>query len=174
LTLDKISSFECHLANTRQTYILPSVSQNTRQRGLAKGSTGALFAECQASRHSTRRELCRVPVRALDKGTTKGIHWSLLCRALVQQAFGKKEPLSSVNEDTRQRLHHHYLAPRRRFFFVECHVHSVKSLSSVRKKYSTKKVLPMYSSPRPLYRESHLAKQLCPVVTTATLAKVRR
>jgi hypothetical protein len=36
-----------------------------------------------------RGSLCRVPPRALGKGTSKRVHWSLLCRALVHQALSK-------------------------------------------------------------------------------------
>jgi hypothetical protein len=45
-----------------------------------------------ASPTGTRQKesLCRVPPGALDKGTSKRTHWSLLSRALVQQALGKE------------------------------------------------------------------------------------
>jgi hypothetical protein len=69
-----------HLA---KKLILLSASRSTRQMGPLEPSLSS------ASPTSTRQRgsLCQVHPRALGKGTRKGPHWSLICRALVQKAL---------------------------------------------------------------------------------------
>jgi hypothetical protein len=58
-----------------------------------------------------------VPPNALDKGTNKGARWCSLCQELVRRALSKGEAIN------------------------ECLlIHSAKN-----KKYSTKRLLPIYS-----------------------------
>jgi hypothetical protein len=100
---------------------------------------------------------------ALGKGTGKGANWCFLCRAPDRQALGKgasfaeceasrhsveAPSLPSLFDYTRQSLRLHHLSPSQRLFFAECPT----------KKHSTKKSLPMYSSPSFFYGESHSAE----------------
>jgi hypothetical protein len=100
-----------------------------------------------------------------------GSHGVFLCRGPVHKALGKGA-FAECHSGTQQSLCHRHLAPWRRLFF--CRVPD--------KKYSTKKSLPICSSPRLLCRVSHSSKdfvgcfpgfakwfrhstkQLCPVV----------
>jgi hypothetical protein len=63
-----------------------------------------------------------VPLGVLGKGTSKGIHESLLCRALVQQALDKKGDFAECHGGTQQRLCHRHLASWRRLVFAEYQV----------------------------------------------------
>jgi hypothetical protein len=139
---------ECCCQGTRQIYwrrgplegSLPSASPpDTRQRGL----------------------LCRVPTRALGTGTGGGAHWTSLCRGPLGQTLGKiglfaechrrhsaKDPSPSLGAVTMTFL---------------CRVPNGTRQSLCRvpdKKYSAKRLLPMYSSSSVLYRVLHSAKPL--------------
>jgi hypothetical protein len=127
-----------------------------------------------ASPPDTRQRslLCRVSTGALGTGAGGGAHWTRLCRGPLEQTLGKIS------------------------LFAECQRrHSAKDLSPSLgavtvtflcrvpdKKYSAKRLLPMYSSPSVLCREAfaeckisfteclrHSAKELCPVVNTAAI-----
>jgi hypothetical protein len=112
---------------------------------------------------------------ALGKDTGKGAHWRVLCRVLVHSALGKEASFAEcLLELSAQGL---AVGPTGPVFaegltlgkiglFAECHrTHSAKdpspSLSVVTvtflcrvpdKKYSAKRLLPMYSSPSVLCR----------------------
>jgi hypothetical protein len=117
-----------------------------------------VFAECYGPGTRQRSKLCRVPPSALSKETNKGARWWPRCR-VSPNTLGKGN------------------------LFAECHlVHSAKVSSPLpvtvtttflcrvpsdtrqsicrvpNKKYSVKKLLPMYNSPSSLCRVSHSAK----------------
>jgi hypothetical protein len=134
------------------------------------GTGKAIFAECccqgiwqrnwqrgpledslsSASPPDTRQRslLCRVSTGALGTGAGGGAHWTCLCRGPLEQTLGKIS------------------------LFAECQRrHSAKdpspSLGAVTvtflcrdKKYSAKRLLPMYSSPSVLCQVLHSAKAL--------------
>ena len=124
--------------------------QGTRQRDWQRGPLeGSLPSTCPTDTRQ-RSLLCRVPTRALGTGTGGGAHWISLCRGPLEQTLGNID------------------------LFVECHKrHSAKDPSPLLgtvtvtflcrvpdKKYSAKRLLPMYSSPSVLCRVLHSAKPL--------------
>ena len=130
--------------------------QGTRQRVWQRGPLEDSLPSASPTDTRQRSLLCRVPMRALGIGTGGGAHWTRLCRGPLEQTLGKIS------------------------LFVECQRrHSAKdpslSLGAVMvtflcrvsngtrqpdKKYSTKRPLPMYSSPSVLCRVLHSAKPL--------------
>jgi hypothetical protein len=102
-----------------------------------------VFAECLLI-HSAKE---------LAKGPTGG----LLFRGPVPKTLGKEEAFAECHGGTQQSLNRH-LAPTTTFIYRELGG-TRQSLCRVPvKKYSTKKSLAMYSSPRVLCRVSHSAK----------------
>jgi hypothetical protein len=125
--------------------------QSQSAKKLARGS-GPLEPSLPSARPGgtpQRGLLCRVPPRALDKRTTKVVHWSLLCRVSLS-TLGK----SSIT--VTWRYHDDFSLPSTRW-------HSAKTCWVSDKKYSAKMPLSMYRSPRLLCRESHSANSLSSV-----------
>jgi hypothetical protein len=143
------------------------------------GTGKAIFAEC-SQRHSAKKEtwepaktsLPSAFTKALGKYTGEGAHWRVLCRVPVHLTLGKEAGggahwTSLCRGPLEQTLGKIGL-------FAECHRrHSAKdpspSLGAVTvtflcrvpdKKYSAKRLLPMYSSPSILCRVLHSAKHL--------------
>jgi hypothetical protein len=58
------------------------------------GTGKAFIVECYGPDTRQRSSLCRVPSSALNNGTGKGAHWSLLCKEPIHQALGKKAPFA--------------------------------------------------------------------------------
>jgi hypothetical protein len=124
--------------------------QGTRQRYWQRGPLEGSLPSASPPDTRQRSLLCRVPTRALGTGTGGGAHWTSLCRGPLEQTLGKIG------------------------LFAECHRrHSAKdpspSLGAVTmtflcrvpdKKYSAKRLLPMYGSPSVLCRVLHSAKHL--------------
>jgi hypothetical protein len=69
---------------------LPSAMTMALGKGGHLGTGKAFFAECCGQGTRQRSYLCRVPPRALGKGTDKGAHWRTLCREPVHQTLGKE------------------------------------------------------------------------------------
>jgi hypothetical protein len=122
--------------------------QGTRQRYWQRGPLEGSLPSASPPDTRQRSLLCRMPTRALGTGTGGGVHWTSLCQGPLEQILGKIG------------------------LFAECHRrHSAKdpspSLGAVTvtflcrvpdKKYSAKRLLPMYSSPSVLCRVLHSAK----------------
>jgi hypothetical protein len=114
-----------------------------------------------------------VPPSAFGKGADRWACWRPRCRVLVRRALGKEKTLYRVSHNTLSKG----------ILFAECHlVHSAKTPSPLPavvtatflcrvpcdtrqslyripdKKYSVKKLLPMYSLSSTLCRVSHSAK----------------
>jgi hypothetical protein len=109
--------------------------QGTRQRDWQRGPLEDSLPS--ASPPDTRQSslLCRVPTSALGTGTGCGAHWTCLCR-VPRKTLGK----GSVTVTWRRNGDFFYRVPD--------------------KKYSAKRLLPMYSSPSILCQVLHSAKPL--------------
>jgi hypothetical protein len=124
--------------------------QGTRQSDWQRGPLEDSLSSASPLDTRQRSLLCQVPTRALSTGTGGGAHWTRLCRGPLEQTLGKIS------------------------LFAECQSrHSAKDLSPSLgavtvtfvcrvpdKKYSAKRLLPMYSSPSVLCRVLHSAKPL--------------
>jgi hypothetical protein len=122
--------------------------QGTRQRYWQGGPLEDSLPSASPPDTRQRSLLCRVPTRALGTGTGGGAHRTRLCRGPLEKTLSKIS------------------------IFAECQRrHSAKdpspSLGAVTvtflcrvpdKKYSAKRLLPMYSSPSVLCRVLHSAK----------------
>jgi hypothetical protein len=143
------------------------------------GTGKAIFAECWQW-HSAKKEtwepaktsLPSAIAKALGKDTGKGAHWRVLCRVPGHQTLGKETSfVECLLGLSAQGLVVGSTGP----VFAECRRrHSAKDPSPLLgaatvtflcrlcrvpdKKYSTKKLLPMYSSPSVLCRVLHSAK----------------
>jgi hypothetical protein len=138
--------------------------QGTRQRYWQRGPLEASLPSACPPDTRQRSLLCRVPTRALGTGTGGGAHWTSLCRGPLEQTLGKiglfaecqrrhsaKDPSPSLGAVTVTFLCRVLNGTRQNL----CRVPD--------KKYSAKRLLPMYSSSSVLCRVLYSAKPLSSV-----------
>jgi hypothetical protein len=135
--------------------------QGTRQSDWQRGPLEDSLPSASPLDTRQRSLLCRVPTRALGTGTGGGAHWTRLCRGPLEQTLGK---ISLFAECQRRHLAKD-LSPSLDAVTVTflCRVSNGTRQILCRvpdKKYSAKRLLPMYSSPSVLCRVLHSAKPL--------------
>jgi hypothetical protein len=147
--------------NTRQRGALPSVRTITLGKEPRPGHQYRFFAECNDSSTRQRSTLCRVPYQALDKVFDMGTPLADYLPSAVRQTLGKGNSFAECRlGHSAKTLSPSPVAVTTAFLWrVLCGTRQT-TLSSARKKYSAKTVLPMHCMPSPLCRVRHSAKRL--------------